>query len=50
LQETEGKPDGGSVQMADEFKQIPESNLLAYLREGWTIIKELANGDLIVKR
>ncbi|MGD0029382.1 MAG: hypothetical protein ABSC91_10640 [Candidatus Bathyarchaeia archaeon] len=33
-----------------EFLQIPEAQLLAHLKDGWQIIKELANGEVIVKR
>lgn len=34
----------------EEFEQISESKLLDYLREGWTIVKELANRQLIVRK
>jgi hypothetical protein len=33
-----------------EFFQIPEAQLLARLKDGWEIIKELSNGEVIVKR
>jgi len=33
-----------------EFSQIPEAQLLARLKDGWEIIKELSNGEVIVKR
>jgi len=33
-----------------EFSQIPEAQLLAHLKDGWQIIKELSNGEVIVKR
>lgn len=33
-----------------EFKQIPETNLLEYLRQGWQIVKEVSNGEVIVRR
>jgi hypothetical protein len=33
-----------------EFEQIAENQLLSYLKSGWTIVKELQNGDIIVKR
>jgi hypothetical protein len=34
----------------EEFKQISEADLLQYLKDGWQIVKELANGEVIVKR
>jgi hypothetical protein len=34
----------------EEFEQIPEAQLLAHLKNGWTIVKELSNGEVIVKR
>ncbi len=33
-----------------EFLQIPEAQLLAHLKDGWEIVKELSDGDVIVKR
>jgi integrase len=33
-----------------EFKQVREEELLSYLQDGWTITKELRNGDCIVQR
>lgn len=33
----------------EDFLQIPESELLGYLREKWIIVKELANGEVIIK-
>ena len=33
-----------------EFKQIREEELLSFLQEGWTITKELRNGDIIVQQ
>jgi hypothetical protein len=32
------------------FEQIPESELIGHLRNGWTIIHHLQNGDLVVKK
>jgi hypothetical protein len=34
----------------EQFEQIAETQLLSYLKAGWSIVKELANGDIIVKR
>ena len=34
----------------EEFSQIPEVQLLAHLKDGWQIVKELSNGEVIVKR
>lgn len=50
LAEAEGKPDGGSVQIKENFEQIPENELLQRLKDGWQIVKELSNGEVIVKR
>jgi len=33
----------------EDFKQIQESDLLGYLKEGYEIVHKLANGDLIMK-
>ena len=33
-----------------EFKQVKDEELLSYLEDGWTITKELRNGDVIVQR
>ncbi|MGB8780796.1 MAG: hypothetical protein WCD81_09135 [Candidatus Bathyarchaeia archaeon] len=40
-------PDG---EHCAEFSQIPEAQLLAHLKDGSEIIKELSNGEVIVKR
>lgn len=40
------RENGGSQ---ESFKQIVESELLEYLKSGWQIVKELANGQVIVK-
>ena len=40
-------PDG---QHCPEFSQIPEAQLLGHLKDGWEIIKELSNGEVIIKR
>jgi hypothetical protein len=34
----------------ENFEQIAESQLLSYLKAGWSIVKELQSGELIVKR
>jgi integrase len=34
----------------EDFKQIREADLLQALKENWTIVKELANGEVIVRR
>jgi hypothetical protein len=34
----------------EQFEQIKESQLLSYLKAGWTIVKELQNGEVIVRR
>lgn len=34
----------------EEFEQIPETELLAYLRQGWTLMHKLDNGEVIVRR
>jgi hypothetical protein len=34
----------------ETFKQVPEADLLAHLKEGWQIIKELKSGEVIVSR
>jgi len=33
-----------------KFKQIPEANLLQYLRQGWQIVKEVNNGKEVIVR
>lgn len=33
----------------EDFKQIPESELLSFLKQGWAIVKELQNGEVIIK-
>jgi integrase len=33
-----------------DFQQISEANLLQYLKAGWSIVKELQSGEVIVKR
>lgn len=40
-------PDG---EHCAEFSQIPEAQLLARLKDGWEIVKELSSGEVIVKR
>jgi integrase len=34
----------------ENFEQISETDLLAYLKDGWQIVKELASGEVIVRR
>jgi len=46
-EKTKDCPDGAHCA---EFSQIPEAQLLAHLKDGWEIIKELSNGEVIVKR
>jgi hypothetical protein len=41
-------PDGEHCD--EDFKQIREADLLQALKDGWQIVKELANGEVIVKR
>lgn len=51
-----GKVDGNDEDCPDgehcgRFEQIPEANLLEYLRQGWQIVKETNNGkEVIVKK
>lgn len=35
---------------SEEFKQVKENEIITYLQEGWTIIKELKSGDVIMRR
>ena len=46
--EKEDCPDGENC--GEEFKQISETELLSYLREGWQIVHNLQNGEVVVKR
>lgn len=34
----------------ERYEQIGEAQLLAYLRDGWTVVHKLENGEVIVKR
>jgi len=34
----------------EQFEQIEESQLLQYLKAGWSVVKELQSGEVIVKR
>jgi integrase len=34
----------------ENFEQISEAELLQHLRDGWTIVKELSSGEVIVRR
>jgi len=34
----------------ETFKQVPETELLTHLKEGWRIVKELKNGEVIISR
>ena len=34
----------------ETFEQVAESQLLSYLKAGWSIVKELQSGEVIVKR
>jgi len=40
-------PDG---EHCERFEQIPEANLLEYLRQGWQIVKEINNGKEVIVR
>jgi len=42
-------PDGAGLTDC-QFEQIAETELLSYLKAGWQIVKELQNGEVIVKR
>ena len=42
--------DGGMFYEREQFKQVNESKLVEYLRNGWTLLHALGNGDVIVKR
>lgn len=44
----ETQTDGGDC--GEEFEQIEETQLLAYLQGGWQVVHRLASGDIIVKR
>jgi integrase len=44
---SEGCADG---EHCPEFKQVKEEELLSFLQEGWSIVKELKSGDVIVQR
>ena len=41
---------GGDMALDPNFKEIGEDQLLAYLTNGWSIVHNLQNGRLIVKR
>jgi len=41
---------GGSSDCAERFEQIKESELLAYLREGWQMVHRLQSGDVIIRK
>ena len=50
-----GKVDGNDEDCPDgehcgRFEQIPEANLLEYLRQGWQIVKETNNGKEVIVR
>jgi hypothetical protein len=49
IEQPDTNPDGAGLGDCD-FEQINESQLLSYLKAGWQIIKELQNGEVIVKR
>jgi len=46
-EENEDCPDG---EHCERFEQIPEANLLEYLRQGWQIVKEINNGKEVIVR
>ena len=43
------KTEHNGGEMDCEFQQISEANLLQYLKAGWSIVKELQSGEVIVK-
>ena len=50
-QRTEPNGDCENGVNCERFEQIPEANLLEYLRQGWQIVKETNNGkEVIVKK
>jgi hypothetical protein len=50
LESEEPKPDCPDGEHCPEFKQIGEGELLTYLKAGWTIEHNLANGQVIIRR
>jgi len=44
------KADGGMAYGEEEFQQINEAQLLAYLRDGWQSLHKLNSGQVIIKR
>jgi hypothetical protein len=48
LEKTEDCENGEHCE--ETFKQVPEAELLAHLKEGWRIVKELKSGEVIVSR
>ena len=50
VKESMKKKDCEDSEHCEEFKQIPENEILSYLQKGWTIIKELKSGEVIVRR
>jgi len=44
----ETQTNGGDC--GEQFEQIEESQLLQYLKAGWSVVKELQSGEVIVKR
>ncbi|MEM3696299.1 MAG: site-specific integrase [Candidatus Bathyarchaeia archaeon] len=48
MKESDTNPDGAGLN--ETFEQIPESQLLQYLKAGWQIVHRLSNGEVIVKR
>jgi len=45
---TRTETNGGDC--GEQYLQIPEDQLLEHLRAGWTIVKELKSGEVIVRR
>jgi integrase/recombinase XerD len=48
IEQPDTNPDGAGL--GEQFEQINEANLLQYLKAGWSIVKELQSGEVIVKR
>jgi len=46
--QTQTRHNGGQVDC--DFEQIEETQLLGYLKAGWSIVEKLGNGQVIVKR
>jgi len=49
-QEMKEKTETNGGDCGEEYLQIPESELLSHLRQGYTIVHRLENGEVIVRR